>query len=282
MQMALSETGLASRTGLHSGADPRSAGDLAFRQLRHLTRNALQRIIGSIHHLPELTRTAEGRRLASEIERAICTSAAISDALFGLTRDPGPMAERLRSLCTCLLTLFADPDQSISLDVEVEGVCPPELRVSVVRVANELVGNALKHGMCLRSEGRIAVRLSSDRKGRTILRVTDDGLGAAAAQDGGRGGGEGLRLARAIAAGHGGRVTLRHDTVTTAELELPGTAPSAGEDPPPRDAAVIAALFAVLILAMAAVDSLTTFWPSVRSFCLGGVLLAGRGCSPTP
>jgi len=263
--------------GIHLGGGHVDANeDLAFRQLRHHTRNALQRIIGSVRQVPGLTETAEGQHLASQLEEAICTSAAISDVLFGLTREPGPMAERLRSLCTCLLTLFADPDQSISLDVAVEGVCPAELRESVLRIANEFVGNALKHGMRLQSRGVIMVRLSSDCRGRTVLRVTDDGLGAAA---GAAGGGEGLRLARAIAARHGGLVTLRYDLVTIAEVEFP----AAGLSPPhddagARDLGVIAVLFVVLMLAIAAVDALSLSWPPIRSFCLGGVLLAGIAC----
>jgi len=250
--------------------------ELAFRQLRHHTKNALQRIIGSVQRVPGVSETPEGRLIASEVEQAICTSAAISDVLFGLTREPGPMAERLRSLCTCLLTLFTDPDQSIALDVVVDGVCPPELCESVLRVAHEFVGNALKHGMRLRSQGAIVVRLTCDRRGRIVLRVTDDGLGAAAGSDGG---GEGLRLARTIAARHRGRVTLHYHALTIAELAIPAIPSDArSDDATRRDLGVIALLFVVLMVGIAAVDALTLSRPPIRSFCLGSVLLAGSDC----
>ena len=65
---------------------------------------------------------------------------------------------------------------------------------------------------------------------------------------------------------------LRYDLVTTAEVEFP----AAGRLPPhdaagARDLGVIAVLFVVLMLGIAAVDALSLSWPPIRSFCLGGL-----------
>ncbi|HST74848.1 MAG TPA: hypothetical protein VLJ20_05715, partial [Acetobacteraceae bacterium] len=50
------------------------------------------------------------------------------------------------------------------------------------------------------------------------------------------------------------------------------------DDAGARDFGVIAVLFVVLMLGIAAVDALSLSWPPIRSFCLGGVLLAGIAC----
>lgn len=188
----------------------------AFRQLRHLTNNALQRILCQVAQHGELRRIPESRRLCADIERRILLSAAIADALFGMTREPGLLPCRLGSLGEAVLGLLGDPDQLLSLAVSVEGRCPAALEDTVLRVAHELVGNAVKHGMRARLVGRVAVRLASDER-RTVLTVTDDGWGCG---DEPRRG-EGLRLAQLLADGHGGSVRLqRRDGATVATLDL--------------------------------------------------------------
>lgn len=193
--------------------------DIDLRQLRHHTKNALQRIMGLVAQAPGLLDTPQGTHIARQLERRIQLSAAISDALFGLTRAPASMTDRLRSLCGNLVELLADPSQVVQVGVSVRGECPAHLRDTVVRVTHELVGNAVKHGMRRRNRGRITVRLHSDADGRTKLTVTDDGNGF----HGQPKYGEGLSVARTLADQFGGRLTLRYDGHTVATLDLPGT-----------------------------------------------------------
>ncbi|MCK8783792.1 hypothetical protein M0638_05270 [Roseomonas sp. NAR14] len=191
--------------------------ETAFRQLRHQTKNALQRVLGLVLHNPALHATLDGQRLARELERRICLSAAVSDALFGLTRRPATMAERLRQLGESVIALLGDMEQMLHLDVATQGHCPPPLRGTVVRIAHELLGNTVKHGMHMRLLGHIEVRLASEAS-RTVLTVRDDGWGfVGTVQDG-----EGLSLARQLAAAHGGNVRLRRaEPFTEAEVILP-------------------------------------------------------------
>ncbi len=191
--------------------------DIDLRQLRHHTKNALQRIMGLIAHAPGLCDTPEGLAIAQQLERRIHLSAAISDALFGLTRAPEAMTDRLRSLCGHLTELMREADQVIQVGVSVRGECPAELRETVLRVAHELVGNAVKHGMRRRRRGRIAIRLHTERNRHTRLIVTDDGNGF----HGRPKPGEGLSLAQLLADQHGGTLTLSADGRTIAVLELP-------------------------------------------------------------
>jgi two-component sensor histidine kinase len=191
--------------------------ELDLRQLRHHTKNALQRILGLIAQAPGLHATPEGEQIAMELEQRIQLSAAISNALFGLTHAPGPMTERLRSLGSSVIDLLRDPAQAIGLEVSVRGQCPPALRETVLRVAHELIGNAVKHGMRGRPRGCITIRLDSGPPGRTRLTVTDNGRGLTGVFRGG----EGLGVASGLAEQHHGSLRVASDAVTVAVLELP-------------------------------------------------------------
>jgi two-component sensor histidine kinase len=192
------------------------SAELDLRQLRHHTKNTLQRLLGVIAETPGLYETPAGERLARELEHRICLSATISNALFGLTGTPGSMQERLRQLAGAIVDLMRDSNQMIRVGVSVRGCCPPQLREAVVRAANELVGNAVKHGMRNRRTGRIVVRLHSD-DACTVLSVADNGWGFSKPPRAG----EGLCLARNFADHHGGSLTLEGTDGTRAVMTLP-------------------------------------------------------------
>jgi two-component sensor histidine kinase len=190
--------------------------DIDLRQLRHHTKNTLQRILGLIAEAPGLCDTPAGEKIAQELEHRIALSAKISNALFGLTGVPGSMAERLRQLSGAVVDMMRGADQVIRVGVSVRGNCPPALREAVLRSAHELLGNAVKHGMRDRPTGRIAVRLLSDCD-TTVLTVIDNGWGF----HGTPRCGEGLTLARSFAERHGGSLELDGVDGTVATLELP-------------------------------------------------------------
>jgi two-component sensor histidine kinase len=190
--------------------------DIDLRQLRHHTKNTLQRILGLIAEAPGLCDTPAGEKIAQELEYRIELSANISNALFGLTGAPGSMAERLRQLSGSVVEMMRGADQVIRVGVSVRGNCPPALREAVLRSAHELLGNAVKHGMKGRPTGRIAVRLVSDSD-TTVLTIVDNGWGF----NGVPRSGEGLALARSFAARHAGSLVLEGVDGTVATLELP-------------------------------------------------------------
>jgi two-component sensor histidine kinase len=207
--------------------DPLSSMEIDLRQLRHHTKNTLQRLLGLIAETKDLSATPAGEKLARELEHRIRMSAAVSDAIFGLTDSPGSMVERLRMLCGAMVDLMQKGDQVIRVGVSVRGHCPVTLREAVVRAANELVGNAVKHGLKNRASGRIVVRLHSDAA-RTVLSVTDNGWGF----HGTVRPGEGLAIARSFADRHHGTLVLDGTDGTQALLTLPhGDAPAEAHYP---------------------------------------------------
>jgi two-component sensor histidine kinase len=190
--------------------------DLDLRQLRHHTKNALQRIIGLITELPGLCDTPAGEQIARELEHRIRLSATISNALFGLTEAPGSMADRLRQLAGAIVDMMRAADQVVRVGVSVRGCCPSDLQEAVIRGANELIGNAVKHGLKNRSAGRILVRLTTEGT-TTTLSVIDNGWGFRGSPCDG----EGLSLARGFAERHGGTLRLENIDGAVAVLVLP-------------------------------------------------------------
>ena len=94
---------------------------------------------------------------------------------------------------------------------------PPGLEGVILRVAHELVGNAVKHGLHMRVIGCIEVSVLAGPDG-TVLEVADDGWGCGVALPIG----EGLTLAELLAAPHGGKVgLLRRGEFTVGTLWLP-------------------------------------------------------------
>jgi two-component sensor histidine kinase len=203
---------------------PQAAGDglpagdeLALRLLRHHTKNTLQRILSEVVLIDGSRLSLESGRLLRDLERRIVLSAAISDALFGMTGAPQPMEERLRSLCKGTIELLGDADQIVRLDLAVGGECPARLRETVLRAANEMLGNAIRHGLHERMLGRITVRLVAGTR-ETRLTVEDDGWGFCSAREEG----EGLGLTQALAEQHGGSSSIRRiGDGTRAEMILP-------------------------------------------------------------
>ncbi len=190
--------------------------EIDLRQLRHHTKNTLQRIIALIAEMPGLHDSPAGETIARELEYRIGLSATISNALFGLTEAPGSMADRLRHIGGAVVDMMRSPDQIIRVGVSVRGTCPAALREAVVRGAHELIGNAVKHGMKSRPIGRISVRLVTEGD-MTVLTVTDNGWGFCGVPRLG----EGLSLAQGFAARHGGSLHLESCGGAIASLELP-------------------------------------------------------------
>jgi two-component sensor histidine kinase len=192
-------------------------GDCDIRQLRHHTKNVFQQILLRIADAQELRATVCSRRLLPDLRRRILLSAEISDALFGLTRSPASMSDRLRALGESVIGMLADDMQMIRLEVTVAGDCPQPMRQLVLRVAHEFVANAVTHGMRARVTGTISVHLAAAINGRTTLAVTDDGWGF----DGSHDAGDGLKIAGDLAASAEGTISLRRNRVTVAALDLP-------------------------------------------------------------
>lgn len=195
------------RADAHEATDP----------FRHFAEATLRRLLRRVSSRPARGADLAGRERGADLEACLCSTAAISGALFGPSRTPDPLHRHLVALCDGLASLPCDATRVIRTDVAVEGRCPAALDDTVVRVAYELVGNAVEHGMRGRTVGRVDVLVHTEA-GRTTLTVADDGRGCGDAPASGGG----LTLAASLAARAGGGVRLRRiGDLTVAKLTLP-------------------------------------------------------------
>jgi two-component sensor histidine kinase len=203
-----------------------TAQPLVLRQLRHHTRNTLQRILIEIHDFAAKTDASPDRRLLERLENRIRLSVEISDALFGVTREPAAFPERFDTLCRDLLSLFADAAQRLRLDISIKGTCPPELEMAALCATNEFVGNAVKHGMHMRLTGQISVLLTCCAESVELV-VSDDGWGTAVAPKPRQGLGIACDLAEQF---HGTLSIGRRDDNTVATMMLRTPQPEPASD----------------------------------------------------
>ena len=195
----------------------RNVEPIEFRQLRHQTKNALQRILIHVLEAPGVSENLENQRLAHEVARRIELAAAISDALFGFTRSLEPLFVRLQSLAESVIALYTDTTQIIRLDVTAMDGWSPEREETILRIAHELVGNAVKHGMHMRLLGRISVWLFREAGGSTVLSVANDGW----QMENPTRFGEGFELVEELARAEGGIVKVMTYPQTVVEVRLP-------------------------------------------------------------
>lgn len=190
-----------------------------FRQLRHQTKNTLQRIICRILEEPALSQSPAGRRAAEELVHRIEISAAISDALFGLRHPPFPLPDRIGSLVDSLIALHADTTQAIALDLQIAvGIAPSlEREGLILRIVHEIVLNALKHGMDGRPVGKITIRILPTPCGGLTMSICNDGW----AMDSHVARNEGLALVWELADQEGGQVGVTTQPTTGFQVDLP-------------------------------------------------------------
>lgn len=206
-----------------------SAGMIELRQLRHQTKNALQRILLQVLEISGLDGNRQREDIGRNVMRQIELTATISDALFGFRQSPEPLQARLKSLAQSVIALHADRTQHIELDIAVSG----DGRISgnrndtILRIAHELVMNAVKHGMYMRLVGRITVRLDIWDGGGVLLAIGNDGWWMPALPRHG----DGLEIVEELVAAESGNMRIAIRPQSLVEVRLPPENPSpAGEN----------------------------------------------------
>jgi two-component sensor histidine kinase len=215
--MNLSHPSLIGRHSAESSTEPQGS-ELLGRQFRHHWKNVLQRVIAEISDDLGLQSSAQSRKAAAQMVSRLCRAAEVSDQLFGSQSAAIPLADRLRTLGETLIAALGWPRQKIRLHVSVEAACPFVLHDIVLRVANEMITNAVRHGMVSRPAGQIEIIIKESSEGNSVLTVRDDGWGLLPQAIEG----EGSRLIQELSAPYGGKCILRRcDGWTESVLVLP-------------------------------------------------------------
>ena len=190
------------------------------KEVHHRVKNNLQ-LITSLLNL-QAARVADPAvaELFADSRNRVRSMALVHENLYragNLSRIP--MDRHIRSLCTHLSGAYGSMAQNVLLSVNVADMhLEMDRAVPCGLIVNELVSNALKHAFPEGRTGSINVDLRPDGKGRTLLAVSDDGIGLPAELDLARSDSLGLRLVGDLAEQLHGSVTVASAGGTTISI----------------------------------------------------------------
>ncbi len=168
------------------------------REMHHRIKNNLQ-VIADLLSL-ELART-DGRLTTDSLRDSVARIKSIAVAHELLSGDQIGSAEitaLARRIAESTRNALARPDQKIEIAVQGPLVfLDSKSATAFALVINELVSNALEHGLALRSAGQISIELSQEEDWVSV-RVRDNGMGLVAGFDLLRDAGLGLRIVRTL------------------------------------------------------------------------------------
>jgi PAS domain S-box-containing protein len=191
-------------------------------ELNHRVKNNLQMLQSLLFTASQRTQSGEARRVLDEASARIAAVAAAQRVLYS-TRNATRFSAREFVDAVC-----DSARQTFPADIEIlRDADPAELSNDVAMplalILNELLTNAVKHGIPAGAPGTIEVRLS--RHGDSfVLSVEDDGPGFDPASARGRT--SGLQLVQGLARQLRGRFVVTTQPVTRCSLQFPAKDPA--------------------------------------------------------
>jgi two-component sensor histidine kinase len=172
--------------GPRSGAEPLrqpSAEALGLlHEVDHRVKNNLQLIASLIQLQARRTADPSAQQALKTVLERVNAVATVHRRLFQGDVQRFAAADFLRDLCGDLAAAAGRNDIEFALDLErVE--LPAASAAPFALIANELIGNALKHAFAPGRRGRITVTLAEEA-GTCVLTVADDGAGLSDAPPG--------------------------------------------------------------------------------------------------
>jgi two-component sensor histidine kinase len=107
----------------------------------------------------------------------ILRSTVIRDRSQGSSQPGHPFEELLLGHCERMVAGGRSPELIVRLELKFEGICPAAQEKTVLRVADELLSNAMEHGYHARQRGLVLVHVISRGGVGVQVSVSDDGWG---------------------------------------------------------------------------------------------------------
>jgi PAS domain S-box-containing protein len=188
-----------------------------FNELNHRVKNNMQTLQSLLHLAARQTRSVEAQRILDEASRRVAAMAAAQQVLYGTTDATRFSArEFLKSVCETVQQTFP-----ANLNISCESA-PDELSnetaMPLALILNELLTNAVKHGLNGGTEGAIRVGLTKEAED-FVLYVEDDGPGFDVASVRNRS--SGLRLVQGLARQLCGRFDVTTTSGTRCAVHFP-------------------------------------------------------------
>jgi len=205
------------------------------RELHHRVKNNLATVAGILSLQRRRTRSPEVRRTLAESVNRVQGLAATHDLLAHEDVSEARVDDIARKIVGVANANLSLPEQHITFMVEPCPIVIPSRAVTILAlVMNEMISNAIKHGMAHQSEGSVTV-LGCEKEGMVIVQVIDTGRGPLTEmpveESGENSGFEGLGLSliKHLIGDLDGRFSLRHEGAARALQEDGGRENEAAE-----------------------------------------------------
>ncbi|OLB74356.1 MAG: hypothetical protein AUI16_14860 [Alphaproteobacteria bacterium 13_2_20CM_2_64_7] len=188
-----------------------------FNELNHRVKNNMQTLQSLLHLAARQTRSAEAKTILDEASRRVSAMAAAQQVLYGTTDATRFSAsEFLNAVCQTVQQTFPE-----NLQISCESASDQlsnETAMPLALILNELLTNAVKHGLNGQTEGAVRVGLTKEAED-FVLYVEDDGPGFDVASVRDRS--SGLRLVQGLARQLCGRFDVTTTSGTRCVVRFP-------------------------------------------------------------
>ncbi len=198
---------------------------ILLRELHHRVKNNLATVAGILSLQMRRTRSPEARHILAESVNRVQGLAATHDLLSHEDLSEARVDDIARKIVGVANATLRPPETHIIFVVEPCAVVIPSRAVSILAlVLNEMVSNAIKHGMAGKAEGTVMIR-GREEGGMVTVEVLDTGDGPAETFEEESSEGLGLSLIRNLIGDLEGRFYLRRTGETPprtcAEVRFP-------------------------------------------------------------
>ncbi len=198
---------------------------ILLRELHHRVKNNLATVAGILSLQRRRARSLEVRHILAESVNRVQGLAATHDLLSHEDVSEARVDDIARKIVGIANANLRPPESRITFEVEPCPIVIPSRAVSILAlVLNEMVSNAIKHGIAKMSEGTVTVR-GREKDGMVIVKVLDTGAGPIAPLEEDSVEGLGLSLIRNLMNDLGGEYMLRRTNETpprtSAEVRFP-------------------------------------------------------------
>ncbi len=195
------------------------------RELHHRVKNNLANVAGILSLQRRRTKSPEVRYILAESVNRVQGLAATHDLLAHEDVSEARVEDIARKIVGVANANMRPPETHITFEVETSDMVIPSRAVTILAlVLNEMVSNAIKHGMQGMREGNVTVR-GYEERGQAVVAVLDTGSGPGETFEEENVEGLGLSLIRNLIGDIGGQFTLRRTEETPprtcAEVRFP-------------------------------------------------------------
>lgn len=147
------------------------------REMHHRVKNNLQTIAMLLRLQMDQEKKLSPHDILNETINRVLSIATVHEILSEAGVDKAGALDLIKRMSNTISNNMLNPQAKILITVSGDNIeLPSQRATSLALVANELLQNALEHGMAGRTEGTVSIKLTGD-KGRLRLTVADDGRG---------------------------------------------------------------------------------------------------------